>query len=84
MDGREARQNAPPAFFECQLTALRYGGRRAFEKGLTMNPENERIEVVPFALAEAQAQRYTKLVRWLLLGWAASVAVLSAVIAWTL
>lgn len=48
-----------------------------------MNDETE-IQTIPAVLAEAQAQRYARLVRWLILGWAASLVGLCAVAAWAL
>lgn len=49
-----------------------------------MNDEHETIATVPAILVEAQAQRYARLVCWMILGWGASVAALVAVIVWTL
>lgn len=48
-----------------------------------MNDETE-IQTVPAVLAEVQAQRYARLARWLILGWAASLVGLCAVAAWAL
>lgn len=50
-----------------------------------MNDKTEHeIASVPAVLAEAQAQRYARLVCWMILGWVVSVAALVAVIVWTL
>lgn len=49
-----------------------------------MNEENEPIATVPVVIAESQAQRCLKLIRWIFVGWATSTAALSAVIAWAL
>lgn len=50
-----------------------------------MNDETEtEIQTVLAAAFEAMAGRYAKLVRWLILGWAASLVGLCAVAAWAL
>ncbi len=77
------RQNAPPAFPAnasqppCGIEAAGHRERKI------MNDETE-IQTIPAVLAEVQAQRYARLVRWMILGWVVSVAAFVAVIAWTL
>ena len=50
-----------------------------------MNDETEiEIQTVPAAAAEVLAERYARLIRWVVFGWATSAAALIAVIAWAL
>lgn len=80
----EPCQNAPPAFPANDSNRPAALMPQGIEKRKSeMNDETE-IQTVPAVLAEVQAQRYAKLVRWLILGWAVSAVALLAVIAWTL
>lgn len=79
------RQNAPPAFPANDSSRPAAFMPQGLRERKTMNDETEiEIQTVPAAAAEVLAERYARLIRWVVFGWATSAAALIAVIAWAL
>lgn len=86
MDGREARQNAPPCAPRLQPLSRSAGksqlaGHNRKERKMV---DEEKISTVPLAVFEAHEVGAARMLRAVLIGWAVSVAAMGSVVAWAI